>query len=410
VNRLRFLILADTFSVDGTSPWLLEDLAAALVRAGHEVDVIVKDLVTPRPLGEQPGPVPGVTVFSVGVTRPPTSVLDRRARLPRAMWGLRRAAAAWCRGRRYDAVLYTSLSWTKAGFPGHLVRTGVADVAVLVHWDFFPVHQREIGHFERLPQQADPFLRAVEARAATQADVVAVMTPRNLEFFESYFGSSEASFVIVPPWGSDQAPRGTHPPVRPRSPFTAVFGGQIAAGRGLEELVEAAALVEATGTPIRWRIFGQGPKSNWLAGQVVDRKLASVAIEGQIPRHEYAEVLSRSHCGIVATVSGVSVPTFPSKLVDYCSASLPVIVASESSGDVGSWVNERRIGLAVEAGDPVALADAVTHMEALWRNGALWEEMSRASRCAYESELSADVAAGRIAAAVATRLGQGSPV
>lgn len=409
MTALRLLVLADTFSVDGTSPWLVEDLVAALVRQGHSVDVIAKDMLTPRPLGVQNGPVPGVTVFSVGVTDVPTSVVDRRVRLPRAMWRLRREAARWSRGHRYDAVLYTSLSWTKAGLPGHLVRTGVADVAVLVHWDFFPVHQREIGHFGRLPSLVDPALRAIESRAARQADVVAVMTPRNREFFESYFGTSDASFVTVPPWGSDQALQVSGDPTRPSSPFTVVFGGQITAGRGIEELVDAAAIVQASGsTSVRWRIFGQGPKSGWLADEVAGRGLTSVSVEGQVPRHEYAAVLAQSHCGLVATVSGVSVPTFPSKLVDYCSASLPVVIASETSGDVGSWVQDRGFGFAVPAGDPGALADAVVRMESVWRERSAWDAMSRASRSAYESELSADVAAERIAAAIALRLASGA--
>lgn len=409
MTPLRLLVLADTFSIDGTSPWLIEDLVGALVRHGHSVDVIAKDMLTPRPLGAQPGPVEGVTVFSVGVTEAPTSVVDRRLRLPRAMVRLRRSAAQWCRGRRYDAVLYTSLSWTKAGLPGHLVRTGVAGVAVLVHWDFFPVHQREIGHFGRLPAAVDPVLRAIESRAARQADVVAVMTPRNRAFFDSYFGRSDASFVTLPPWGSDQAPRSTERAARPDAPFTVVFGGQIAAGRGIEELVEAAALVEAQDGPaVRWRIFGQGPKSGWLAEQVARRGLTSVSIEGQVPRHVYAEALAVSHGGLVATVSGVSVPTFPSKLVDYCSASLPVVIASEASGDVGGWVEERRFGFAVPAGDAAALADAVVRMGSAWRDRTAWDEMSRASRVAYETELSADVAADRIVAAIAARLGTGA--
>ena len=159
---------------------------------------------------------------------------------------------------------------------------------------------------------------------------------------------------------------------------------------------------------MRWRIFGQGPKSGWLADEVAGRGLTSVSVEGQFPRHEYAAVLAQSHCGLVATVSGVSVPTFPSKLVDYCSASLPVVIASETSGDVGSWVQDRGFGLAVPAGDPGALADAVVRMESVWRERSAWDAMSRASRSAYESELSADVAAERIAAAIALRLASGA--
>jgi glycosyltransferase involved in cell wall biosynthesis len=392
---MRILLLADMYSPDGTSPWLIEDLAAALVREGHEVDVLAKDMTRPRPYGLQPPHPSGATVYSVGVTHEPTSVWDRRSRLPRAMLRLRGDGLRWARSRRPDAVVLTSISWTKAGLPGLLRRGSERPTTVLVHWDFFPVHQRQIGHLGRLPAAADGALRAIERAAVRQADLVGVMTPRNETFFREYFGADGQQLFLLPPWGSDQAV-GVDTSRRADEPFTAVFGGQLTTGRGIDEIVGAAEILAVDDPGVRVQIFGSGPLEQSLRDRIRASGLDNIRLMGAVPRAEYAAALGGAHCGIAATVEGVSVPTFPSKIVDYTSSGLPVVVASERSGDVGRWVEEHGAGLAVDAGDAQQLADALSSVHRRWQQGEPWAAMSRASRQAFETELSAEVAARRI--------------
>jgi hypothetical protein len=63
--------------------------------------------------------------------------------------------------------------------------------------------------------------------------------------------------------------------------------------------------------------------------------------------------------GIVATVVNVDVPTFPSKTIDYLRAGLPVTASVEASTDFDSFVETQGFGLAVAAGRPDRLLDAI---------------------------------------------------
>jgi glycosyltransferase involved in cell wall biosynthesis len=400
-SEMRVLVIADTYSVDGSSPWLIEDLVDALARAGHQVDVLVKDMTIPRPRGLQVRDHKSVRVYSVGVGRAPSSRWRRRLRLPAAMLRLRTEGVRWARSEGCDAVIFTSIAWTKAGVPAAIASVGSSTTVVLVYWDFFPVHQREIGHFRSLPPVFDPILRMIERRAVHQADVVALMTPKNVDFYASYFGARGQDVVLLPPWGSDQAAMsGTTSSRRSQRPFTAVFGGQLTAGRGLEELLDAAEVLLRDASAIQLQIFGSGPLEKWLRDSVSARGLSNVTLMGQLPRGDYSRALVDAHCGIAATVEGVSVPTFPSKIVDYCSAALPVLVSAERSGDVGEWIESRGAGIGIPAGSPSQLAAALQRFELAWRARSPWMAMSAASRSVYETELSADVAAQRVVAAV----------
>ncbi len=232
-----------------------------------------------------------------------------------------------------------------------------------------------------------------------QADLVRVMTPRNEDFFRAYFGAQAQQLFLLPPWGSDQSV-GVDTVRRGSAPFTAVFGGQLAAGRGIAEIVDAATILEGINPEVHVQIFGSGPLEPALRSRIDSAGLCNIRLMGAAPRSEYAAALGAAHTGIAATVEGVSVPTFPSKIVDYTSSSLPVVVASERSGDVGRWIEEHGAGIAVDAGDPQQLAEALSTMHEAHVAGEPWAAMSRASRQAFETDLSAEVAGRRIVAQV----------
>jgi len=63
-------------------------------------------------------------------------------------------------------------------------------------------------------------------------------------------------------------------------------------------------------------------------------------------------------------VPNVSIPSFPSKIVDYCAAGLPVIVCIEDASDAGDIVAAANAGIKVAAGDEGALAQAI---ETMWQ-------------------------------------------
>ncbi len=395
---MNLLVLADRFSLDGKDTWLVEDLVMALLRQGASVDVVVKDMSTPRALGEQPPREKGLRVFSVGVATAPTRAIQRRSRLPRAMLRLRTNVRAWLSQDSYDAVIYTGIAWSKAGLPQRLVRAGSARCSVLIYWDFFPIHQQEIGHLPTVVTFAGPLLRAIERSAVKSATVVAVMSPENERFFTSYFGSEPELFLRLPPWGKDTE-LSASTSLNPRP--VAVFGGQLAKGRGFEDLLTAAEILKVRNAAVSIDIYGQGPIAGWLTDQILTRKLTNVNMRGRVPRDVYQREIRTAMCGLAATVNGVSVPTFPSKIIDYAALGLPIIASTEATGDVGRILEDRGAGIAVRAGRPSELAEALETMARSVEAGT-WSKYAQASRAWFEDDLSAETAAKRILGAIQT--------
>ena len=89
-----------------------------------------------------------------------------------------------------------------------------------------------------------------------------------------------------------------------------------------------------------------------------------------IPRADYLSLLGACDCGIVATQRDTGVPTFPSKTLDYFRAGIPVVASVESSTDFGLFLEQRKAGVRIEAGDHIELMK-VTSEVCTRLNGAM---------------------------------------
>ena len=351
---MRVLIMTGGFAGPSRQPWLMDDLAEALADVGHSVEVVVFDSKDPRPRGEQQSHGLGITVFSAGIARRPRGPLKRvRSHIAVAV-GLHVCAFRWARQRHYDLCIFTSPALLSWWLPWRLRRAGATSHTLLFLWDFFPIHQLEIGRigFSWLGRA----LKLLERSAISGADTVALMSPANLQFFRRYHRGSVPATIQIPPWSSSK-PVASMAPDLP--PLRVIFGGQITRGRGIDTLLNAAELLIDEKDEIQFWIAGDGPQRSILARRAHDRGLVNVRFYGALEREAYRSLARRAHVGVAITVPGISPPSFPSKIVEYCSLGLPVVVCVESSSDAGEFVARHGAGVAVPAGDALALAEAL---------------------------------------------------
>ena len=253
----------------------------------------------------------------------------------------------------------------------------------LVYWDFFPIHQYEIGRMRI--RALRPIAKWAERTAMKRTDRIAVMSPANKCFLEEYFPGLTAEVDIIPPWSSPSKVV-SNPAKWEDNELIAVFGGQLAKGRGLETLIAAAAILEAGHEyGIRFMIAGSGSEEKRLRSLAAG--LCTVQFLGQLDRDDYRGMLATAHLGIAITVPGVSPPTFPSKIGEYSGAELPILVAVEQSSDAGELVERHEAGYAVPAGDPEALAEALRRVRREFVSGELRRKAANA-RTLWEQELS----------------------
>lgn len=173
----------------------------------------------------------------------------------------------------------------------------------------------------------------------------------------------------VPAWRPDEA-----------APWEmlAVYAGAHGRANGLEQLLEAAAILRARGElRIRLLLVGDGSEKARLQEEVMNRGLYNVSFLPPLPKRQLASLLAGCQVGLhcLAPVPEFAELTAPNKLMDYLAAGLPVV--SNLPGRAARLLADGPCGIAMPPGEAGGLADALLWMVT---NPGLRGQMGRAAR------------------------------
>lgn len=388
---MRLLFLSGRFSSEDEGKWLVQELAEEMCRRGHTADILVTDPTGAIAAGALPRDFPGLRAFQVpGWERSQLGRLAAAKYLPvaaRIRWD--RRVRSFVSGH-YDACFFASPGVLAGGLPGRLRKTGHIAHNVMIIWDFFPIANTEIGALRM--HGFSGVLRSMEERVVRGADAVVLMSPQNERFMDCYYSGIKACRLITPPWGVDfDIP--AEGAVKFEE-FTVVWGGQITHGRALDDLLKVAVAPEVVGEGIRFKIIGDGPARFEYEEMARTMGAHSVDFLGRIPRPDYVRLLRKCHVA-ASFMTEMSVPSFPSKTVDYCQASLPLLIAAESGTDFDAIMVRAGAARAIHSGDIPGSVTALLDLAAPERRDVL-DEMGRASRRFFHENLNVRVAADRV--------------
>jgi hypothetical protein len=356
LTPLRFLMVCMQYPTGPGQSYMTTELADALVSAGHQVEVLFLDW------NDATGGNATKEMMSSGVR-----VVRCAAHELGGLGGIVRAASKFVlSGRRaaraardhFDLTSFdAAIAWMPASAIARLVRlfrsAGIRHRLLFI-WDFFPFHHREIG----LIPAGLPFViaRALEQRLLSRFSTIICSMPANGDYLRRHYRIAPDQNVLISPiWSS----RRTLPPVDraavrarhglPAEVPIAVFGGQFVEGRGFEQMLDAAEGAMIAGSPLLYLFVGDGRLAPVLKAQASRR--GNVRILDPLSRDSYLELLGACDAGMAATVPGVSSFSFPSKIMDYLAARLPVILAVEDGNDMKDLLDRYRVGAVAPFGD-----------------------------------------------------------
>ena len=366
-KKKRVLLISSWFPADGGRRGLMNELADAIAGSDSVVDVIALDWrdvdISPQPIVELHRP--GINVYRlqpVNVTgfgraiklftkwlASPLKAVPQTIRLLNA--------------NKYDVIIsgLPSAVWAPVLLCILFSRTK----KYLIQWDFMPFHHHAIGI---VPAGiAYNILLVLERTLIRGFDVIGCMSQKNIEFLKAHYWLGKNQKVeILPIWTEPIFSKNTdRNKVRaqydlPLNAKIAVFGGTLSKGRGLDDILAAAFILEKKEPDVVFLIVGRGP----LEGELRQKANShfNVKVISALPRDDYLSLISSCDCGIVATQRDTGVPTFPSKTLDYFRAGIPVVASVEDSTDFGSFLLEKQAGVVARSGDPQGLATKIIEL------------------------------------------------
>ena len=142
--------------------------------------------------------------------------------------------------------------------------------------------------------------------------------------------------------------------------FAVVFAGNVGAGQAVEVMVEAAALLKDV-PQIRFVVFGQGSRWDWMCEQVQSRGLTNLHLPGRFPVNTMPGLMQKAGALLVTLADEpIFAMTVPNKVQAYMAAGRPILACLNGEG--ARLVAEAQAGLSVPAQDAKALAAAVLQL------------------------------------------------
>jgi glycosyltransferase involved in cell wall biosynthesis len=402
---MHALMLCTKYPLDPNDRFMTNELAGALVAAGHHVQVVVTDwdapFGAPTSRVRSADGVDALVLAPRGIARLGI-LIERTSKWSlSSLFNLREMRKALGRDN-FDLLVCFTPCVTVAAQLFWAMKQWRMRSMLFVH-DFFPHHHRSIGLVPGGPVFA--IARRLEERLIRKFDVIGCIWPDNMVYLRKHYRVRPQQRVIwTPLWCEIAAP-----PPRPKQATRIkyglpldrkilVFGGQITEGRGVEEMLVAAKLAKVSRPDFVFLLIGEG--------RLVDLVESHIAAGGdnviyrrRMPRTEYLSLISACDVGIVCTVTGVVSSSFPSKTIDYLRAGLPIVAAVEPNSDYRGFLSRWNIGVSIPAGDPAALFRTIVD---LVDDAGMAASIARNARACLEEVFDVRAAVKRLLEAVAS--------
>ncbi|MDO8597050.1 MAG: glycosyltransferase family 4 protein [Sulfuricaulis sp.] len=143
--------------------------------------------------------------------------------------------------------------------------------------------------------------------------------------------------------------------------FRVMFAGNIGAAQDFETIIEAAVQLKSR-TDIHWVILGDGRMYDWVKTQVKARGLeATLHLLGRYPVETMPRLFALADAMLVTLrKEPIFALTIPAKIQSYLACAKPIVAALDGEGS--RIIRDAGAGIAVPAGQPAALAEAVLEL------------------------------------------------
>ena len=361
--KMKILMLTTKFPLDPESPYLTNDICTAFLNSGHEVVVVNIDWYEENSRKAITGK-DGFMFYNIA--KPKLLWLPHYLRTP-AVWFL----------SSLIAYLKTRKDLNKISFDRCVLMTPMTIFASFLFlsanlknvkwasmcWDFFPIHQFNLG---LVPKKLLSALHLLEEKIYKKCSTIAVLS-KDYELFlkKNYRIEPNSEIVVTGLWGGDFEVDHVVNNTEARNlnlDSSIVYGGQLIEGRGLDNLLLVAEAASKINNDIRIIVIGGGNMLPKLKRLCEEKKISNVNFLKPLSRYQYTKLIKNCLAGLISLDKAAMCPSFPSKIVDYLRVGLPIIAIDDINASLASFIQLNNIGYYVSSDNLELLSESIRNL------------------------------------------------
>lgn len=354
--KILFLTLLDFSSYSEHNIYC--DLLRQFVRNGHDVYCIspIERRFGIRTHFEENG---HILKLRIGNTQK-TNVIEKGISTVLIETQFIKAVRKYFNNIKFDLVLYSTPPITLVNAIKYVKKRDGAKTYLLLK-DIFPQNAVDIGMLTRNGVKGFlyRFFRNKEKKLYKISDHIGCMSPANVSYVLSNNPEINKSTVEVCPNSIDvrdmKVDADTRMRIRekygiPLDKKVLVYGGNLGKPQGIDFLTDCLSNQKKNDS-VYFLIVGDGTEYQKLYNYIKTENPNNAKLMKRLPKDDYDKMIAACDVGMVFLDHRFTIPNFPSRLLTYMQAALPILACTDINTDIGKVIVDGNFGWWCESND-----------------------------------------------------------
>ena len=269
---------------------------------------------------------------------------------------------------KFDLVMYSTPPITFCNAIEYVKRRDNAKTYLLLK-DIFPQNAVDIGMMSKsgIKGHLYKFFRNKEKKLYGLSDYIGCMSPANVEYvkqnnpeIDNYRVEGCPNCIEVVDKSINEEERRS---IRkkydiPLEKRVFVYGGNLGKPQGIDFLIECLHSQENSKDNY-FLIVGDGTEYGKIEEFVKSSNQNNIRLMKRLPQEDYDTMVGACDVGMIFLDHRFTIPNFPSRVLSYMQAKIPVLACTDSNTDIGKIIEEAGFGSWCESNDVNGFVECV---------------------------------------------------
>jgi len=262
---------------------------------------------------------------------------------------------------KFDLILYSTPPITLLSAIEYVKKRDNAKTYLMLK-DIFPQNAVDLGMFQTTGLKSIIYkcFRNKEKKLYAVSDKIGCMSQANVDYVLNHNPEVDPAKVEICPNAIDPQEIRLSPEEKiemrlrygiPTDKTVFVYGGNLGKPQGIPFIIDCLR-AEKENDKAFFLIVGDGTEYGKLEAFVNEEKPANVKLMKRLPKEDYDRMIAACDVGLIFLDYRFTIPNFPSRLLSYMQAGLPVLACTDPNTDIGKVITEGGFGWSSDSKDP----------------------------------------------------------
>jgi len=284
----------------------------------------------------------------------------------------KRAISTYYDKVKFDLILYSTPPITLVNAISYVRKRDHAKTYLLLK-DIFPQNAVDIEIISKTGLKGLIYrvFRKKEKKLYRISDYIGCMSQANVEYIIKNNPEIDSSKVEICPNSIEVVDMSVDEKTRenlrkkygiPLEKKVFIYGGNLGKPQGIDFMIECLKSQECNEN-VFFLIVGDGTEFGKIKSYMNVNKPLNVKLMKRLPKEDYDKMVGACDVGMIFLDHRFTIPNFPSRLLSYMQAKIPVLAVTDSNTDIGKVIVDGKFGWWCESNDVVSFGELINQIE-----------------------------------------------